>query len=107
MKQGQPVALRTPQYDTCAWACIRVRSALRPTRSQTYPTSLPPRSEAGLEGWKPPESAQVRGSLAGYWRAAKGLSSRARTANELALLHVPQEGVTALRAMAAGEPAGG
>ncbi|PRW20469.1 family type I secretion periplasmic adaptor subunit [Chlorella sorokiniana] len=62
--------------------------------------------EAGLEGWQPPASVQVRCSLAGYWRAARGLSSRARAANELALLHVPQEGVTALKAMAAvGNPA--
>ena len=35
----------------------------------------------------------------------RGVSSRARAANELALLHVPQEGVTALKAMAAGEAA--
>lgn len=67
------------------------------------PSFTMPCSGAGLEGWKPPNSAAVRGSLAGYWRALKGLSSRARTANDLALLHVPQEGVTALRAMAAGE----
>ena len=62
-----------------------------------------PCSEAGLEGWKPPESVQVHGSFAGYWRGVKGLSSRGRAANELALLHVPQEGVAALKAMAAGE----
>lgn len=67
-------------------------------------TMLPhPPREAGLDGWKPPAAVQVRGSLPGYWRAARGLFSRGRTPNELALLHVPQEGVTALRAMAAGE----
>lgn len=68
----------------------------------------PPCREAGLDGWKPPAAVQVRGSLPGYWRATRGLFSRGRAANELALLHVPQEGVTALKAMAAGErPAGG
>ena len=69
------------------------------------PAHLPPhrRRDAGLEGWQPPPSVRVRGSLAAYLRLPWALLRSRRDVCDIAILHLPQSGVARIKAAAAGE----